>query len=50
MRSSVRAALLALVWSAVMPLPLSAAGAAAPSAAEAEAAWRWLSTVAMPTI
>ena len=28
------AALLALVWSAVMPLPLSAAGAAAPSAAE----------------
>ena len=34
MRSSVRAALLALVWSALMPLPLSAAGAAAPSAAE----------------
>ena len=34
MRSSVRAALLALVWSAVMPLPLSAAGAAAQSAAE----------------
>ena len=34
MRSSVRAALLAMVWSAVMPLPLSAAGGAAPSAAE----------------
>ena len=34
MRSSVRAALLAMVWSAVMPLPLSAAGAVVPSAAE----------------